>query len=95
LNLEIVRVFQVDRSFTRVNPDIGLIDYLVMDNIKGVDLEQTDWMKLKLKSHIIAALNEIHSIRRNLPGPVDGGHVHGWLWSGEGSGTTFRDVQQL
>ena len=95
LNQAIVRVPQVHRFFTRHDTAFGSIGYLVMDNVEGVSLEHVDWEQLGWIPNVAAALNEMQSIRRTIPGPISGGEAHGCLWSEYGSGMAFDDIRDL
>ena len=95
VNNEVLRIPQIYRFFSRQDSESYSVGYLVMENIEGMNLEQSKWEESDLLSRVVEAMNALHSIPGDYPGPISGGEAQGSLWSEYGSGKSFREIRDL
>jgi aminoglycoside phosphotransferase (APT) family kinase protein len=91
----VLRIPRIYRFFSRQEFESYTMGYLVMENIEGINLEQSKWEDSDILPRIVKALNALHSIPGEYPGPISGGEAQGSLWSEYGSGTSFREIRDL
>lgn len=97
LDRKVVCVPRVVQFFTRPSSQLWTTGYLVMELVEGTvldDLPPVD--ALKLVNRVLQIVDHIRSVKGGLrPGPVDGSHARGLLWSEGGSGQEFGSLMEL
>ena len=97
LDRKVVCVPSVIQFFTRPSNQLWTTGYLVMALIEGTvlnDLPPID--ALKFVNRISQIVHHIRTVRGGLiPGPLDGSHARGLLWSEGGSGESFSSRMDL
>lgn len=97
LDPAVVKVPSVAQFFTRPSGELWTTGYLVMDFVEGAQLDQLPLPEsLRLTDRIMQAIQHIHSINgSDCPGPLDGSHARGLLWSEYGSDQVFNSCNDL
>lgn len=96
LDPALVKVPKLLDFFTDDTEESWPVGYLVMEHAEGVPLDEADsYDSASLVARLIQIIDHMHTFTNIRPGPLDGGHAHGLLWSEYSSGQDFKTKEDL